>query len=242
MKWVSIILIFGLAAWKVSAQQKFIYSGHIEYERKINVHRQSEEGWAADLVKQLPQFHSSIFSLDFDSTQTHYQLSGDLPTVSYGWIVGPAKENVIDRDMSKGISHSRKQVFEMKYLIDDSVGTMQWKMTSETRSIAGFECRKAVGIICDSVYVVAFYTDEIPVSSGPESFNGLPGMILGIVIPRLYTTWFATKVSLSAAPVSHVDIAKKGTRVKKDELRSVLLSTFKDWKDERDRYIWWIML
>jgi GLPGLI family protein len=34
----------------------------------------------------------------------------------------------------------------------------QWRITDETRTIAGFECKKAVTKICDSVYVVAFYT------------------------------------------------------------------------------------
>jgi GLPGLI family protein len=30
----------------------------------------------------------------------------------------------------------------------------------------------------DSVFIVAFYTDQIVTSGGPESFNELPGMIL----------------------------------------------------------------
>jgi len=30
------------------------------------------------------------------------------------------------------------------------------------------------------INAVAFYTDDIPVSGGPESFNGLPGMILQV--------------------------------------------------------------
>ena len=63
--------------------------------------------------------------------------------------------------------------------------------------IAGFNCRKAVTKIFDSVYVFAFYTDEIIISGGPCSINGLPGMILGVTIPRLYTSWIATKVMLN---------------------------------------------
>jgi len=31
-----------------------------------------------------------------------------------------------------------------------------------------------------SIDVVAFYTDDIPVSGGPESFDGLTGMILQV--------------------------------------------------------------
>ncbi|MEO8584155.1 MAG: GLPGLI family protein, partial [Flavitalea sp.] len=159
----------------------------------------------------------------------------------FSWIIGPAKENVVVNDMSKGLSNSQKQVFEKKFVINDSLSKMKWKISPETRTIAGFECRKAVGIMCDSVYVVAFYTEEIPVSSGPESFNGLPGMILGIVIPRLYTTWFATKLSLSAAEPRKPD-SKKGQVVEKEKLKTVLTSSFSDWGEQRQRNIWWVML
>jgi GLPGLI family protein len=81
-------------------------------------------------------------------------------------------------------------------LVADSTIKIDWKITSEPRTIAGFECRKAVARIFDSVVVIAFYTDEIIPSSGPESFGGLPGMILGLAIPRLHTTWYATKLEL----------------------------------------------
>ena len=36
--------------------------------------------------------------------------------------------------------------------------------------------------MCDTVYVVAFYTEDIPVSGGPEMFGGLPGMILELTV------------------------------------------------------------
>jgi GLPGLI family protein len=48
--------------------------------------------------------------------------------------------------------------------------------------IAGFNCRRANAMIMDSIYVVAFYTDEILTTGGPESFSGLPGMILGVAL------------------------------------------------------------
>jgi GLPGLI family protein len=44
---------------------------------------------------------------------------------------------------------------------------------------------------------VAFYTDEVLVRGGPFNFNGLPGMILGIAVPRLHMTIFATKLELA---------------------------------------------
>ena len=81
--------------------------------------------------------------------------------------------------------------------VEDSMPVIEWRLTNENRIIAGYNCRKAVGKIMDSVYVFAFYTNEINISGGPCSINGLPGMILGVTIPRMYASWIATKVTLN---------------------------------------------
>ena len=81
-------------------------------------------------------------------------------------------------------------------MLSDSIRKIDWRITNETRDIAGFECRKAVGRILDSVYIIAFYTDQITVSGGPLSYCNLPGMILGVAIPRTNLTLFATKIQL----------------------------------------------
>jgi GLPGLI family protein len=64
----------------------------------------------------------------------------------------------------------------------------------------------------DSIYVVAFYTDEIHVSGGPESFHGLPGMILGVAVPHENVTWFATKVT-ETVDSKNIVPPKKGKEV-----------------------------
>ncbi len=119
-------------------------------------------------------------NLKFTSDKSVFKLAKENPNNKYMWGTKPVDTDVSMQDLKKGISISQKEVFENTYLIKDSSRTWEWKIADETREIAGFECRKAVTKICDSVYVVAFYTDQIPVSAGPESFGGLPGMILGI--------------------------------------------------------------
>ena len=69
----------------------------------------------------------------------------------------------------------------------------------------------------DSIYVVAFYSDEIHVSAGPESFHGLPGMILGVAVPHENVTWFATKVTETVEPKPLVP-PKKGKEVNNKQL------------------------
>ena len=110
-------------------------------------------------------------------------------------------------------------------LIEDSVSTVKWKIENETRKIAGWECRKAVGKINDSVYVVAFYCPEIIPQLGPELFTGLPGTILGLAIPQYYTTWFATKVELANNDENKIvaPSIKKAKLYSKKELAELLM-------------------
>ncbi|UIR55168.1 GLPGLI family protein [Sphingobacterium sp. SRCM116780] len=84
-----------------------------------------------------------------------------------------------------------------KVIIQDSVKSIKWRITDEYRDIAGYTCRRANGFTSDSTYVIGFYANEIPISGGPESINGLPGMILGLVVPSQHVSYFATKVELS---------------------------------------------
>lgn len=105
-----------------------------------------------------------------------------------------------------------KSAFELggeRIAIVDSTLQIKWKITNEYREIAGYACRRANGLVMDSIYVVAFYTDQIPVTGGPSAFNGLPGMILGLAVPELHYNMFATKVELSPVVVSSAEFLKK---------------------------------
>jgi len=240
-------LIFFTSPFLSKAQQKFIYEGTIEYERRINVHRQVPEDeerseWFKNFVKTMPPFNSSTFTLQFRENQSIYKISGEYTTIQMDWIMGPAKENTVLTNFETHTRTSSKKVFETSFVIADSLNNIEWKITEEKRTIAGMECRKAVGKICDSVYVTAFYTDEIPVSGGPESFEGLPGMILGLAIPRLSTTWFATKVQLTKTVDKDFAISNRGSKTDKAKLTATLQSSLKNWGKYGQKNIWWVML
>ncbi len=226
----------------LSAQVQFIQSGRIEFEKRVNQHApildEGENMWNAEMLKQIPKFVSDIYELKFTAEKSVFKLAKENPNNKYMWGTKPVDTDVSMQDLKKGISISQKEVFENTYLIKDSSRTWEWKIADETREIAGFECRKAVTKICDSVYVVAFYTDQIPVSAGPESFGGLPGMILGLAVPRLNTTWFATKLELISPTVSELNVKQKGKQVNRSQLTNELSKAMKDWGKEGARKMW----
>ena len=89
----------------------------------------------------------------------------------------------------------------------------------------------------DSIYVVAFYTDEILTSGGPESFSGLPGMILGISLPHEHVSWFATKVEAIPVPDSQLAPPVKGKKTDNSSLTETIRRGLKDWGKEGQRFM-----
>jgi GLPGLI family protein len=244
-KFLRLLILITLPS-QLFAQEKFVYAGTITYERKINVYRQTDgigdESWVKTILPTLPNFYTNNFVMKFNNDESIYQPEDELPTINMPFLIGPAKENVIVTDFKKRAQTGYKTVFEKKFQIDDSLGYTAWRITDEKRTIAGMECRKAVTIICDSVYVVAFYAEEIPVSGGPESFTGLPGMILGLAIPRLHTTWFATSIVLKDPVASDFAVKTRSQKTSRDKLFDILKSSMKDWGAFGNRNIWWILL
>src|SRR5579859_4229090 len=220
-----------LSPAKTKAQNTiFLQEGKIEFEKRLNLYTlfENDDSWSELRRKMMPQFKVTYFNLAFNHNRTVYKPGRDNSDNNKLWDL-PAEENNIYSDLDNGRSISQKKVFEQLFLVQDSTRNIRWKLTDETRKIAGFSCRRANAIIMDSIYVVAFYTDEIISSGGPESFTGLPGMILGISLPHQHVSWFATKVQ--HVPVSEADLAppQKGKKVDNVALHKSLESLMKDW-------------
>jgi GLPGLI family protein len=155
----------------------------------------------------------------------------------------PAADNTVFRDAGSGIETKEKKVYSKTYFIRDSLTDFKWTITDEKRNIAGFECRKAVGMLMDSIPVIAFYSEEFLTSGGPESFAGLPGMILGVAVPRLHTTWYAVNVETGKTEVNwnHATPADGKYMDRKIYLQAVR-QEFKGDRSLIERFIGWVML
>jgi GLPGLI family protein len=218
-----LIAVFGVAA---NAQQIFLDKVSIDFVKTVAVRpliKEIEPEWYEMAKENMPKETVSYFNFTSDGTKSVYKRVKEAEIPKGMWWEPFADQNVIFNDYETGTTISQKPVFEETFLVTDSLANIKWKITPDTRVIAGFECRKAVGILFDTVAVFAFYTDEIKVTGGPESANGLPGMILGVGIPRLHTTWFANRVqALNSVEAKALAPATKGKKTNKKELLSLL--------------------
>ncbi len=242
MKKIIYLIVF-LSFSSLTEAQQLILQGKIHYERKENLHKlfTEENEWTNEFKKQLPKYRVDIFELSFNTKRSLYKMEQEFEGNSniLDWF-NVAKSNIVSQNIENQKVQAQKVVYENTYQINDSLPKITWKLHNEYRTIAGFSCRKASTIILDSVYIIAFFTDEIPVSGGPESMNGLPGMIMGLVVPRLNTTWFATRVdhvSVSDESLAFYPKAKKKINTIKTFLDELKLAT-KNWGKESGDIIW----
>ncbi len=223
------------------SQVTFISKAKIEFERKVNVWAGLSGDIAEQLKKSIPQYRSDYFDYQFEGNKSIYKPGRESESKT-GFFGSPANDNVVFSDFISGKCVARKNIFEKSYLIEDSLRNATWKFTDDFREIAGFTCRRATTIIMDSIFVVAFYTEEIMIAGGPESFNGLPGMILGLVINRLHATWYATKVEVNEVNTKEIAPPSKGTKITNKELNETLKNFFGNWRKNAERNIWSIMI
>ena len=220
-----IITIFNLIACVTlvfGQHVHFTSSGVIEYQKTANMFAIMKRVYSTDMLgglqqqildqyqKTNPQFKVTKSKLSFSDNKT---LFTPIP------VTGPVQSfttpfaeqiNTIYTDFNTSSTVTEKNILDSYVLVKDSLRRIKWKITGETRDIAGYPCRRADGLVLDSVYIVAFYTDKIPVSGGPESLNGLPGMILQAQLKYENITWIATNVTELEVQAGTIVPPKKG--------------------------------
>lgn len=246
MKKFKLILFLLLALTSiVSAQNaRFTNQGIIQFEKRVNMYaifkeqikRNPDNTFYAQFFEQYqktnPQFKVLKSTLSFSNQQTLFKPIEETVASSNSFFGNDARaeqNNIIVTNTVANTSIAQKKVYEETYLVKDSTRKINWKITDEFRTIAGYDCRRANALIMDSVYVVAFYTDQIPVSGGPESFTGLPGMILGVALPYENVTWFATSILDQPVPIESIKAATKGKPTTNLQLHKILMDALKDW-------------
>jgi len=223
-----------MAVQSAIAQDRFFSTIKVEFEKTISVRQLMKElyesnTWYEQFKDRIPVSVVNYYDFTGDTTRSVYQPGKEMPVDPRSFYRPVGDKNIVYTDYKKGVSISQKPVYEETFLVEDSLLKIKWKITADVRTIAGYDCRKAVGILNDSIAIFAFYTDELLVSGGPEGIQGLPGMILGMGIPRLHATWFATKVEVFDVKMNKVTPATKGKKVNRSTMMSSLQRLAKDW-------------
>ncbi len=240
MKRISSIFLCLVISGTITAQT-FIEKAAIEFEVKTNIKKTMGEGfWAQLMEDKVPTFKTAYFKYSFADNKSiykldHFNASDKLPE----YLKKEDEENEWFLDHTSSTYNTKKVIAGSPFFIKDSIYKIEWKLSNENRVIAGFNCRKATGKVNDSVYVFAFYTNEITISGGPCSISGLPGMILGMAIPRLYTSWIATKVNIAEVDETVIKPTISKKTMSRKEYKSFIIDRSKDWGGDSEEGKGW---
>ena len=210
-----------LTSFSVRAQQK---EGKVTYERisqfraHININ---------GVESDVPQTRKDNFELTFGNNQSLWKAaeqdndndnaSGEGDGMQIRMIVA-GSDDVAYNNFETGKKTEKRELFDKTFIIDDSIRSMKWKMTGETKTILNLPCMKATTTsiskrtmmtmndgkmdrkeIEDTSDIVAWFTTSIPVSAGPGEYQGqLPGLILEMDIKNGNQTYKATGISEKA--------------------------------------------
>nr|WP_121272205.1 GLPGLI family protein [Pedobacter schmidteae] len=221
----------------LKAQQVFIKYGKISFEKKVNLIRSLENSnLPLEAREKMQKYATSNWDFYFDQEKSLYKpVKKEAESSHHGFFpFSMGKQtNEIYTDYSKNRRVIKRNIMDDEYLLGDTIPQVNWKIMHDVRNIAGFECRKAIGVIYDTVYVVAFYSDEILLRGGPEGFGGLPGTILGLAIPRYNSTWFATKVDGFENHQSEIIPPKNGKKIETDKDLKKLIELFTRYEHDK---------
>jgi GLPGLI family protein len=157
---------------------------------------------------------------------------------------GSIYKNTKDQVMIEDVAQ-----FSKRFLVTEKMEQAQWEMGTETKKIGQYTCYKATLVKEDTnidwgsifsrntkkkdstktkdgkpakkmLSITAWYTPQIPVSTGPDKYYGLPGLILEINAGR--TTMLCTEVAISAKEVLEIKEPNKGKEVSRDEYNKIV--------------------
>ena len=143
----------------------------------------------------------------------------------------PGSDDITFHNIVESKKVEQRELGGKNYIIADSIKKMNWKVAGETKMILGHNCMKATTQrmqesfrmtmdngeakrekIMDTLNIVAWFTNEIPGSFGPEMYQGqLPGTILEIDVNNGRNSFKAIEIS----PKVDVTKIKEPTKGKK---------------------------
>jgi GLPGLI family protein len=123
-----------------------------------------------------------------------------------------------------------------KFLVEDTISRMNWKLGNETKTLLGHICQKASTQkiedqmrmqvtdvrmeqvqIKDTINAVAWFTTDIPVQAGPNEYQGqLPGLILELDMNNGEVVYKALEINVKV-DTTGIKAPTKGKKLTSDE-------------------------
>ncbi|MDE0470322.1 MAG: GLPGLI family protein [Ekhidna sp.] len=125
--------------------------------------------------------------------------------------------SVVFKNLTEKILMTQYELGGRKFLVNKKLPTIPWEVLKEKKDIGKYTAQKAVATI-DSSVVTAWYTNEFPISTGPDNLWGLPGLILEVNFAD-NSSVIATEVILNTE--RKVEKPRKGKQITDEEFQEL---------------------
>lgn len=235
---LSVLLLISFSS--VSAQNN---SGEILYVDKVNLHKNLPPEREA-FKDRIPEFRETKKILYFNSQEALYttkpkseaelkqqrEFRGERRRGRSRYR-GQANNNKYYTDLRQATSVDSRNFFGKDFLIEGSRTPLKWKITGDQKQVGVYLCQKAI-YQDSSRSIVAWFTPMIPVSSGPDDFFGLPGMILHLDIDDGSRQITATEISLKELEEGAIQKPTKGKKISETEFNKIREEKIKEREKE----------
>lgn len=100
--------------------------------------------------------------------------------------------------------------------------SLEWQLTSEQAEHLGYMVLKATAQKDSATTIDAWFTPQIPVQAGPESYGGLPGMILVLSVNDGQVQYQATEVVLGELEEGTIRPPDEGDEMSQEEFEKLV--------------------
>ncbi|MDJ1504277.1 GLPGLI family protein [Xanthocytophaga agilis] len=118
---------------------------------------------------------------------------------------------------------TQREFLGKQYLISDTLKNIPWQLSDQTKQIQGITCKKATYYNAERKRnLTAWYAENIYLSSGPDGYSGLPGLILELDSNNGEMLATATKIELRKLTKDElVKAPVKGKPITENEFRKM---------------------
>ena len=209
-------------------------SGVIHYTSVMKLDRQLPADLPEDIRKMIPKERKVNKELYFNKTASIYK-NGEQETAEDSEFDGGERGRRMRVRMMGGRANEQtyknletaaavktRDIMGKTFLIEDKTETYAWKMTGQKKQILEYLAMEATTSINDSTSITAWFTPQIPISTGPGDLAGLPGAILEVAFnDRGQRTITAIKVELRDVTEDEIKQPKKGKKVTQEEFEKI---------------------
>lgn len=157
---------------------------------KIDMHKNLPDDENGKMIKSMiPQYQEMTSTLFFNESESLFRTGegtgethdeSNLDEEGNGvqvTIKMDTPDEKIYTDVKKGIVVEQRELMDKTFLIKDTIDPGEWRVTGESKMVSGLNCMKAV-MDSENGPIEAWFTSQVPVSTGPGGFGGLPGLIV----------------------------------------------------------------